>query len=159
MQWDCCLFWWIHQQWQGALHGYEGTYLIFYSLVSLSEGFTSCAQILPVGTVGKENRQQRWESLLSPLCPSTLGSGRHKPFIPWWGQQKGQWTLTHLSKITETCQKKELSQETWQVIPSLGVLVTHWQESPTGHSWGWQEMNHLLQNGAPLLSLPFSICF
>lgn len=54
VQWDCCLFWWIHQQWQVALHGYEGTYLIFYSLVSLSEGFTSCAQILPVGTVGKE---------------------------------------------------------------------------------------------------------
>lgn len=34
---------------QVALHGYGGTYLIFSSLASLSEGFTSCTQILSVG--------------------------------------------------------------------------------------------------------------
>lgn len=131
--------------------------MIFYSLVSLSEGFTSCAQIV-WRTAGKEILQQQWESLLPPLCPSTLGSGRHKPFIPQRGSRRVSGLLHTFQRLLRR-QKKELSQETWQVIPSLGVLVTHWQESPTGHSWGWQEINHLLRNRASLLFLQFSICF
>lgn len=102
--------------------------------------------------------QQQWESLLSPLCPSTLGSGRHKPFIPRRGSRRVSGLLHTFQRLLRR-QKKELSQETWQVIPSLGVLVTHWQKSPTGHSWGWQEINHLLRNRASLLFLQFSICF
>lgn len=65
---------------QVALHGCTGTYLIFHSLwFYCLKGFMGCAQILSVGL---------WESLFSPLCPSTLGLGRHKPFILWWGSRR-----------------------------------------------------------------------
>lgn len=42
---------------------------------------------------------------------------------------------------------------TWQIILSLGVPVTHWQEPATGHSWGWNEINHLLSEKSSLAFL------
>lgn len=67
--------------------------------------------------------QQQWKSLLSPLCPSTLGSGRHKPFIPRRGSRRVSGLLHTFQRLLRR-QKKELSQETWQVI-LLWVCLSH----------------------------------